>query len=123
MAPGKIRNLGDLHNQTVSVIKGTTSEDYIRYHNVKTVLAKDLEELISNLKQKKVDAVVYDAPVLMYLCKKDPSIQIAGDMFDKQRYGIVFSQKDNDFLKELLDIGILESQRTGEYQRIYNKWF
>jgi polar amino acid transport system substrate-binding protein len=123
MAPGKIRHLGDLHNQTVSVIKGTTSEDYIRYHNVKTFLAKDLVELISNLKQKKVDAVVYDAPVLMYLCKNDPSIQIVGDMFDKQRYGIVLSQKDNDFLKELLDIGILESQRTGGYQRIYNKWF
>jgi polar amino acid transport system substrate-binding protein len=123
MAPGKIRNLGDLHNQTVSVIMGTTSEDYIRYHNVQTFLAKDLEELISNLKQEKVDAVVYDAPVLMYLCKHDPSIQTVGDMFDKQSYGIVLPQKDNDLLKELFDIGILELKRTGEYQRIYNKWF
>jgi polar amino acid transport system substrate-binding protein len=120
---GEIKSLSDLNNKRVSVIRGTTSENYLRYHNVKMHLSENLDDLIGNLKNQNVDAVVYDAPALMYISKNDPSIKVVGDMFDKQRYGIVFPQNGNNIYKELFNIAIIDMQRSGEYQKIYNKWF
>ena len=123
MERGEITGLADLNNRKVSVIKGTTSEAYLRYHDIIVVLADTLDDLISNLKEGNVDAVVYDAPALMYISKKDPSVKVVGNLFDEQRYGIVFPQTGNNFLKELFDVAILEMKKSGEYDKIYNKWF
>ena len=123
MEHGEIAGLADLNNREVSVIKGTTSEAYLRYHDIIVVLADTFDDLISNLKQGKVDAVVYDAPALMYVSKKDPSVKVVGNLFDEQRYGIVFPQTGNNYYKELFDVAILEMQNSGEYDKIYNKWF
>ena len=119
----EIKGLADLYNRKVSVIKGTTSEDYLRYHNVSVVLADTLDDLIRNLRNDKVDAVVYDAPALLHISKKDPSIKVVGEMFDEQRYGIAFPQNRDSIYKELFNIAILEMQKSGEYRKIYNKWF
>ncbi|MBT8371840.1 MAG: transporter substrate-binding domain-containing protein, partial [Deltaproteobacteria bacterium] len=37
--------------------------------------------------------------------------------------GIAFPQGDPNPLKELFNIAILEMQASGEYRRLYNKWF
>ncbi len=121
--PGKIKGLADISDKYVAVIRGTTSEKYLRFHNAKMLLADNLDDLIGNLKNLHADAIVYDAPALMYIAKNDPSVKVVGDMFDKQKYGIVFPQKGLEFYKELFNIAIIEMQQNGEYQRIYDKWF
>ncbi len=120
---GEVKDLSDLQNKYVAVIRGTTSENYLRFHNVKILLADNLDDLIGNLKNQNADAVVYDAPALMYISKNDPSIKVVGEMFDKQRYGVVFPQNGNPYYKEVFNIAIIDMQKTGEYQKIYNKWF
>ena len=121
--PGKIKGLADISDKYVAVIRGTTSEKYLRFHNAKMLLADNLDDLIGNLKNLHADAIVYDAPALMYIAKNDPSVKVVGDMFDKQKYGIVFPQKGLEFYKELFNVAIIEMQQNGEYQRIYDKWF
>lgn len=123
MEHGEIGGLADLYNRRVSVIKGTTSEEYLRYYNIKIVLAETLDGLIQNLKKRKVDAVVYDAPALMHLSKIDPSIKVVGEMFDKQNYGIAFPENRDNKYKEMFNIALLEMQESGEYKKIYDKWF
>ena len=118
-----IKGLSDLNNKHVAVIRGTTSESYLRFHNVQILLADNLDDLISMLKNQSADAVVYDAPALMYISKNDSSIKVVGEMFDKQRYGVVFPQNGNSYYKEIFNIAIISMQKTGEYQKIYNKWF
>ena len=120
---GEIKGLKDLSNKTVSVIKGTTSEDFIRYYDVTVMLVDTFDDLIRNLKADNVDAIVYDAPALMYTAKNDPSIKVVGEMFDEQKYGVVFPEGHQHQLLEIFNIAILEMQRSGEYQRLYNKWF
>lgn len=120
---GKIKSLSDLNNKHVSVIRGTTSEDFLRLYDVKMLLADNLDDLIGNLKNQNSDAVVYDAPALMYISKNDPSIKVVGEMFDKQRYGVVFPQNGDSYYKEIFNIAIIDMQKTGEYQKIYDKWF
>ena len=82
---GEINGLNDLGNKRVSVIKGTTSESFIRYYDVTVMLAETFDNLIRGLKTENVDAVVYDAPALMYIAKKDPAIKVVGKMFDEQK--------------------------------------
>jgi polar amino acid transport system substrate-binding protein len=120
---GEITDLPDLYGKKVAVIEDTTSEDFLRYHNVQIVLTNSLDNLLASLKQGRSDAIVYDAPPLMYAAKLDPTIKIVGNMFDHQRYGVVFPNTGKEELKELFDIEIMISRQNGEYQKIYNKWF
>ncbi len=120
---GEINNLPDLYGKKVGVIEDTTSEDFLRYHNVKIVLTGSFDELLANLKEGRADAIVYDAPPLLYAAKLDPTIKVVGNMFANQRYGIVFPNTGGEELKELFDIGIMTSRINGEYQKIYGKWF
>jgi len=120
---GEIKGLMDLSSKRVSVIKGTTSEDFMRYHDVNVMLVETFDDLIKSLKTEAVDAVVYDAPALMYAAKKDPSIKVVGEIFDEQKYGIAFRQGVQNSYEEIFNIAILEMNGSGEYRRIYNKWF
>jgi polar amino acid transport system substrate-binding protein len=120
---GAVQDLADLYNRRVAVIEGTTSDDFIRYHNVKLVQVKSFTDLIAKLKNDEVEAVVYDAPPLMYAAKIDPDIQVVGDFFAEQRYGVVFPNDRHEDLKEIIDIAILKNRRSGEFQKIYDKWF
>ncbi len=120
---GEIKGLTDLHTKKVAVIKGTTSENFLRYHDVTVMLVETLDDLVRSLKAETVEAVVYDAPALMYIAKKDPEIKVVGEMFDVQKYGVAFPQGQGSPYKEIFNIAILEMQGSGEYRRIYNKWF
>jgi len=59
----------------------------------------------------------------MYAAKHDPSIKVVRQMFDEQKYGIVFPEGQHDHYLEIFNVAILEMQKSGEYQKIYNKWF
>ena len=120
---GEIKGLTDLNARRVAVIKGTTSEKFLRYHDVTVMVVETLDDLIRSLKAETVEAIVYDAPALMYIAKNDPEIKVVGEMFDVQKYGVAFPQGGNSPYKEIFNIAILEMQSSGEYHRIYNKWF
>ncbi|MCP3950875.1 MAG: transporter substrate-binding domain-containing protein [Desulfobacterales bacterium] len=120
---GDIKGLTDLNSKRVAVIKGTTSENFLRYHDVTVMVVETLDDLIASLKIGNVEAVIYDAPALMYLAKKDPAIKVVGEMFDIQKYGVAFPQGGHNPHKELFNIAILEMQDSGEYRKLYNKWF
>jgi polar amino acid transport system substrate-binding protein len=120
---GEINDLPDLYGKKVAVIEDTTSEDFLRYHNVRVVLTKSFDELIASLKSGRADAIVYDAPPLMYAAKLDQSIKVVGEMFAHQNYGIVFPNSGKEDLQELFDVEIMTSRQTGEYEKIYEKWF
>jgi polar amino acid transport system substrate-binding protein len=120
---GEISDLPDLYGRKVAVIEDTTSEDFLQYHNVEIVLTSSFDDLLANLKDGRADAIVYDAPPLMYAAKLDPAIKVVGSIFAHQSYGIVFPNTGGEALKELFDFEIMKSRQNGEYQKIYSKWF
>lgn len=120
--PGAIRSLTDLKQRRVAVIRGTTTEDHLRYYNMEMVLADSFSEMLKLLKNDQVDAVIYDAPPLLYAAKNDPDIQVVGEMFAEQRYGVVFPEAGQEHLKEIFNREIITMQQNGEYKQIYDKW-
>lgn len=61
----------DLHKASVATIPGSTSEQYLRQNRIRFRYAASLDEALRNVAEHKVDAVVYDAPLLRYLVTRD----------------------------------------------------
>jgi polar amino acid transport system substrate-binding protein len=120
---GDIADLSDLRGKRVAVLRSTTSEDFLRYHNVKMIVVDTYADLLAALKQGRAEAVVYDAPPLLHEAKLDPDIKVVGELFAHQQYGIVFPDNGREDLKELFNIEILKSRQNGDYRKIYAKWF
>ena len=122
MHPGAIKGLTDLSGRRVAVIANTTTEEYLRFADMDLVRTGSLAEMIALLKNKTVDAIIYDAPPLLYTAKNDPAILVVGEMFARQRYGVVFPETGREELKEIFNREIITLLQSGEYQKIYDKW-
>ena len=75
------------------------------------------------LGEGKADAVVYDAPVLLYYASRDGKgkVQVVGSIFRKENYGIVFPP-DSPYRKPVNE-ALLKIKEDGTYDRLYTKWF
>ena len=84
---------------------------------------ENINEAYDALLNSTVDAVVFDAPVLLYLTGHDGKgrVRIAGPVFRKEDYGIVFPEDSP--LRKKVDGAILALREDGTYDQLYEKWF
>lgn len=61
-----INNIEQLNGKKVASVSGSPSIDFLKEYNVNTVKVSNLSAAMKKLNEKKVDAVVYDRPQLMY---------------------------------------------------------
>ncbi|MBI3634252.1 MAG: transporter substrate-binding domain-containing protein [Candidatus Yonathbacteria bacterium] len=120
---GEINNSRDLVNKKVATAEETTSENILRRIGAKVIGVSKIEEAYLKLKNEEVDAIVFDAPVAIYYEKndKDGKIEIIGEIFDKQKYGIALQQ--GSLLMEKINQAILHLKEFGQYDLFYRKWF
>lgn len=73
--------------------------------------------------QPVVDAIVYDAPILLYYTAHEGKgkLRVVGPVFRKQSYGILF--QTNDPRRKLVNAALLKLQENGTHERIYQTWF
>jgi ABC-type amino acid transport substrate-binding protein len=117
-----VESIHDLHGKTTATVQGTTSEQALNGRGIQPVLAKDFEMASRMLLENKVDALVFDTPVLKYFLKKqkDEGLAVVGN-FDPQPYGIAL-QAGSPW-RETVNRGLLAIQESGEFTTIYRKWF
>lgn len=118
-----IQGLEDLIGKQVGVIKGTTSENYMRQGPSELYKFEDADQLYKALQVKAIDAVVYDAPVLRYYAKNKGrgKVEVVGKLFDRQYYG--FAVREGSSLREEINRDLLALEESGEYAVILEKWF
>lgn len=87
-----ITNVEQLAGKKAATISGSSSEAFLNEHNIQEVPVNDLNEAVNKLKNREVDAVVYDRPQLLYHLEnnKDESLHVANAEYSKQGYGIAF---------------------------------
>ena len=92
LSASTISNIEQLTQRKAATISTSPSEAFLREHQVTVVGVDDLNEAVSKLKNKEVDAVVYDRPQLLYYLKNkhDESLHIAKAEYYKQGYGFAF---------------------------------
>jgi len=84
----------DLYNVKVATVSHSTSEQYLNRQGISFQTVTDAEEGLKALAAGRVDAVVYDAPILKYLIhlKHSDDLAMLPGTFERQDYAIALSQ-------------------------------
>jgi polar amino acid transport system substrate-binding protein len=120
---GSINGPDDLPGKKVATTAGSTAAAAVRGLGASVLEVAKIEDAYKALDEKQVDAVVFDAPVLLYYAAKEGKgrVQLVGTPFRKEDYGFVFPR--NSALREQVNVALLALREDGTYQRLYDKWF
>jgi polar amino acid transport system substrate-binding protein len=118
-----IKNPQDLLGKRVATIAGSTSANYLSQKKIESKEFKQIDEAYTALNNSDVDAVVFDAPILLYYAAHDGKgkVQIVGSIFRKESYAIALP--NGSPYRKPINNALLSLQEKGTYQEIYDKWF
>jgi polar amino acid transport system substrate-binding protein len=120
---GDINGPEDLPGKSVATTTGSTSAAYLRQQNVEPQEFPRIEQAYEALLKGQADAVVFDAPVLLFYAARagKGKVNVVGTVFRKESYGIAFPQ--NSPYRRQVDAALLTLKENGVYQKLYDKWF
>jgi polar amino acid transport system substrate-binding protein len=121
---GAINGAGDLPGKQVGTIKGASIPiNYLRGHTAKVQEFSQVDDMFQALLDKKVDALLFAAPVLRYYAAHEGKglVKLVGPEFDKRGAGFVFPEGSP--LRRQINSALVEIREDSTYQRIYDKWF
>jgi len=120
---GDIKGPEDLPGKRVASVRGSTSAEYLKQHNIQATEFTKIEDAYQALQQGQADAVVYDAPVLLYYASHGGKgkVQVIGSIFRKESYGILFPSDSTK--RKPVNETLLTLKENGTYDRLYVKWF
>ena len=111
-----IKGVQDLRNAKVVTVGGSAAADSLRERGIAFVTRAELEDGLQDLADERVDAVVYDAPLLRYrVMNNHPgALQVLPAVFDRQDYAFALPQGSE--LREPINRAILEYLATDEWR-------
>jgi ABC-type proline/glycine betaine transport system substrate-binding protein/ABC-type amino acid transport substrate-binding protein len=120
---GTIDSPRDLFGKRVATVEKSTAADFLAGQGIRTVKVENVDNAYPLLESGKVDAIVYDAPVLQHHAsgKGKGKVKVVGLLFQEQHYGIALQVRSP--YREKINIALLELIESGEYRQIVNKWF
>ena len=120
---GLIQGPADLPGKRIATVSGSTAAKYLDERKLSYTSVDVIEDAYALLAADQLDAVVYDGPVLRYyaLTEGQGEVQIVGEMFERQYYGIALPEDSPD--GEILDRTLLKIAEDGTYDRLLTRWF
>ncbi len=120
---GDIDGPEDLPGKRVATTSASTAASFLRTANVVPVEFAQLTQAFDALENRQVDAVVFDAPVLLYRAATlgKGKVRVVGPIFRKENYGILFPQDSP--LRKPVNEALLKLRENGTYDRLYGRWF
>lgn len=112
----------DLNHKNIAVTDNSPASAFIAEYGGNKTAIKDINEGVQLLKNKKVDAVVFDRPQLLFYLQKhhEKNITISHSEYEKQGYGFAFPLNSN--LLHTANIYLLHDAESDKIQRIINQW-
>ena len=126
-----IKNYADLANKTVATTAGSTNEKVLRAYsadknlNIQIILGKDYEDALQLVETDRAMAFAMDDILLFGLranSKNPGSLEVVGDTLQVEPYGCMLRKDDPEF-KKLVDGTITRLMKSGEFSRLYARWF
>ncbi|MBD2510510.1 transporter substrate-binding domain-containing protein [Nostoc muscorum FACHB-395] len=120
---GDIRSINDLPGKVVATTAGSTAATFLREHHISVLEVPKIEEAYNALQTKKADAVVFDAPVLLFYAANEGKgkVEIVGSILREESYGIILP--NNSPYRKPINQALLNLKENGTYQSLYDKWF
>lgn len=123
---GTVQRLTDLEGKKIGTVAKTTSETNIRkvLPSADIVIFEDYVPAFLALQKGDIFAVTTDEAILAgILAKADSGVfEIPPLAISKEPYGLGIRKDQKPFLR-FINKSLLEMEKSGEAQKIYNKWF
>ena len=119
----EIRNIEDLANVNVGTVSGSSSEEYLSREGVFASTYDTPDAALNALSTEKVDAVIYDKPILQYKVRQPdeyPNLKLLPNRILQNNYGIAIPEESG--LRNDLNITILRKLTSPEYRSIINRY-
>jgi glutamate/aspartate transport system substrate-binding protein len=126
-----ITSIAQLKGKNVATTTGTTSVQHLRKHerasgiDFKEVYGKDHADSFLLLESGRADAFVMDGQILagnIATAKNPADFKIVGETLSVEPIAIMI-RKDDPAFKKIGDDTVRDLIKTGEIQKIYDKWF
>ena len=126
-----IKNYADLAKKTVASTTGTTNAQVIRKYNtdknldMQLILGKDHDDSLLLVESDRAVAFAMDDILLFGLMansKNPAALQVVGDPLQVEPYACMVRKDDPEF-KKLVDGTINRLMKSGEFAKLYTKWF
>jgi glutamate/aspartate transport system substrate-binding protein len=126
-----ITSIAQLKGKNVATTTGTTSVQLLRKHeraqgvDFKEVFGKDHADSFLLLESGRADAFVMDGQILagnIATAKNPAEFKIGGEPLSVEPIAIMV-HKDDPAFKKLADDTVKDLMKSGEIQKIYDKWF
>ena len=130
-ASSGINSIAQLNNRTIATTTGTTSVQHLRKHeratkvNFKEIYGKDHADSFLLLETGRAEAFVMDDNILAGLIansKNPKDFRIVGEVLSVEPIAVMI-RKDDPGMKKVVDGTIRQMMKSGQLQKIYNKWF
>ncbi|MBC7912215.1 MAG: ABC transporter permease subunit [Pyrinomonadaceae bacterium] len=114
----------DLKGKRIGVQINTTAQfDFEKREGVEIVKYDSVALALTDLRNKRIDAVVGDAPVLRYMILQSfRDLKTVGKQFTDEKLGIVLARESDD-LRRAINAALWRVIESGEYDRIHQRWF
>lgn len=126
-----IKNYSDLTKKTVASTAGSTNEkllsQYSADHNldIQLISGKDYADAMQLVLNDRAVALALDDVLLFGLranSRSPSALEIVGDTLQVEPYACMVRKDDTEF-KKLVDGTITRLMKSGEFTRLYKKWF
>ncbi len=114
---GTVHGVSDLSTVRVGAIAGTSTEDALTHQQIAYRKFATLQEGLDAVRGRKLDAFVYDKPLLAWEVRQrySSSIEIVEATFDPQEYAFVLPR--NSPLRNALDVAILNAVHSAWWEQ------
>jgi len=119
-----INSVSDLKDKVIAVKQGTAAADVVDKLGAKEVKKyPNIDNAYLELRTGRVDVAIHDTPNVLYYIKTAGNDQVkqTGPNLDAQYYGVAFPNGSK--LRDKVNVALLDLIETGEYAKIYEKWF
>lgn len=126
---GGIQGPDDLPGKRVGTTEGSTSAAYLKANHARLTEFQGIQDAFNALDAGMLDAVVFDAPVLLYHAAHagKGKVRVVGPVFRKENYGILFPRgtpgPKQMNLRKRVNEALLKMREDGTYDEMYNRWF
>ena len=119
----QINGPDDLPGKTVGTIAGSAGDDYCRNQNLNTQVFSNIADAVSALVNRRINAIVYDAPILRYYDNSHPDLPLTevGPVFAKKKYG--FGLPMDSALRIPINEELLQLTENGSIERLSSQYF
>jgi polar amino acid transport system substrate-binding protein len=116
-----VNGLDDLRGARVGTYRGALAQSILEEQGFQPLLYDAIDPLYRDLGFGRLDAVLLDQPIALYVGKPLPDVQFVGPAIGRLEYGMAFSPSQKA-LRDRVDGALQRLEARGELRKLWERW-